>query len=195
VPSRAEGRFLTGDHARGGSEISGIEFHCKHCNKLVRAPREAGGKRGKCPYCKQSVYIPTPPDEREEIPLAPLDQEDEHRRKRLEAESLSIERALLRERREPPETGPRAGSGETAMPPPRGEGSEDVEALVLSFVKAMRDSKLREADDICIRLRTEPESARDHVQRLLVDEIPPAGLETLPPALFKGFLRTLLDRL
>jgi hypothetical protein len=29
----------------------------------------------------------------------------------------------------------------------------------------------------------------------MVDEIPPSGLEDLPPALYKGFLKSLLDRL
>ncbi|MHC4064839.1 MAG: hypothetical protein ACYSUQ_02630 [Planctomycetota bacterium] len=174
-----------------------IEFHCTHCTKLIRAPREHGGKRGKCPYCKQSVYVPTAPDELDEIPLAPMDQDDEQRRKELEAESQRVQRALLGERGEPPpESGRRSQSGaETAMPPPRPGDGQEIAPLVLNYVTAMRDSNLDEADRICLSLRAQADAARNHVQRLLVDELPPPGLEGFPPALFKGFLRTLLDRL
>ena len=37
-----------------------IEIHCDHCGKLIKAPDDAGGQRGKCPYCHQSVYVPAP---------------------------------------------------------------------------------------------------------------------------------------
>ncbi len=167
----------------------GIEFHCHHCNKLVRAPREHGGKRGKCPYCKQSVYVPSAPEERQEISLAPLDQDAERRRKELEAESLRVQKALAGEQGDP------GGGAEMAMPPPAAQGGADIESLVLRFVEAMRDSKLDEAERIWSGLRARPKQARNHVQRLLVDEIPPPGLEELPPALLKGFLRKLLTRL
>jgi len=176
----------------------GIEFHCKHCNKLIRAPREHGGKRGRCPYCKQSVYVPRPPDEVEEIPVAPLDQGEEQRRKQLDAESLRVERALLHEQREPPETGrPGAsgGAGETAMPLPRVSGSADVAATVILFVKAMRASDLDQAERLAGSLRSQSAAVREHVQRLTVDDIPPPELAGISPALLKGFLRTLLDRM
>ena len=40
-----------------------IELHCPQCEKLIRAPDNAGGKYGKCPYCETKVYIPAPPGE------------------------------------------------------------------------------------------------------------------------------------
>lgn len=35
-----------------------IEFICKGCNKLVRTPATAAGKKGKCPHCDAVVRIP-----------------------------------------------------------------------------------------------------------------------------------------
>ena len=56
-----------------------IQLHCPRCGKLIKAPDNAGGKHGKCPYCKESVYVPMPADEVEEIGLAPVDEEAERR--------------------------------------------------------------------------------------------------------------------
>ena len=37
-----------------------ITFQCEHCHKEIQAPDESGGKRGKCPFCQQSTYVPSP---------------------------------------------------------------------------------------------------------------------------------------
>ena len=65
-----------------------IELHCPQCQKLIRAPDGAGGKRGKCPFCGSMVYIPTPPDEGEEIGLAPIDPDEERRAEELRKEAI-----------------------------------------------------------------------------------------------------------
>ncbi len=175
-----------------------IEFHCSHCNKQIRAPRDAGGRRGKCPYCKQSVYIPTHPDDTEEIGLAPLDQGEEAQRRQMTEESLRVQAELAHESREPPETGkPVPIEGGLGVPPPPSLSGKavNVDKAVVRYVNAMRASRLEEAEQVCALLKTDAGRAREHIQRLMVDEIPPAGTETIPPALFKGFLKTLLDRL
>ncbi|MCP4249531.1 MAG: hypothetical protein GY778_21015 [bacterium] len=180
----------------------GIEFHCSHCTKLIRAPSAHGGKRGKCPYCKQSVYVPSAPEELEEIPLAPVDEGDEQRRQRLAEEARQLQAALNREKAEPQETrrpgdaAAATGGAETAMPLPREAIDEaEIETMAADYVRAMQASQLEEADGVAERLRTHAASARQHVQRMMLDELPPPGLEGIPPALFKGFLRTLLERL
>jgi len=71
-----------------------IELHCPECQKLIRAPDSAGGKRGKCPYCKRTVYIPSPPDETEEIALAPLDDEEVKREAALRKEAIQYAAAV-----------------------------------------------------------------------------------------------------
>ena len=37
-----------------------IRFACEHCGKPVRVPEAAGGKKGRCPFCKAVVDIPPP---------------------------------------------------------------------------------------------------------------------------------------
>jgi len=80
-----------------------IKFHCENCGHKVQAPDEHGGKRGKCPFCDQSIYIPSAPQENSEIPLAPLSDEDEQTREserrdaaamRLELERMAEDRTL-----------------------------------------------------------------------------------------------------
>jgi hypothetical protein len=174
-----------------------IDLHCNHCGKHIRAPDEAGGKHGKCPYCKQDVYVPMPAAEIEEIPLAPLDGERQRREQELSDEDRRYQAAISHEDREPPEKPGRGGSAgtETAMPLPRPDDVIDVPGLVVRYVLAMTDSKLDQADRIAAKLEDASDKARDEVQRLMVDELPPAGLGGVPPAVYKGFLKTLLGRL
>ena len=57
-----------------------IAFHCTHCNKKIEAQDTAGGKWGKCPSCHNKVYIPGLETE-EEIDLAPIDTNEEQKKK------------------------------------------------------------------------------------------------------------------
>jgi DNA-directed RNA polymerase subunit RPC12/RpoP len=167
-----------------------VEFHCGNCGRLVRAPRESAGQRGKCPYCKQSIYIPSPPDELEEIPLAPVDEEDLRRRDALDREA---ERMLADVDR----AGdlPEGDAGPASEPRRRGSDDVDLEGLVISAVQALRKSDLDRADRLLGRLREHRDRSLDYVQAMMLDEIPPSELEDCPPALYKGFLRTILQRL
>ena len=47
-----------------------IRFVCKHCDKPVRVPDAFGGKKGRCPFCKELVAIP-PAGPAETPPPAP----------------------------------------------------------------------------------------------------------------------------
>ena len=40
-----------------------IEFHCPHCDKLLKTPDDKAGVRANCPGCGQSVTIPDPAHE------------------------------------------------------------------------------------------------------------------------------------
>src|SRR5262245_53414584 len=96
-----------------------VEFHCEHCSKLVKAPSEAAGRKGKCPHCGGVCYIPMPADEIEELPLAPLDESDERRRQREMKEATDLQHRLLRERVAPGDTGPSARGGAAKASPSR----------------------------------------------------------------------------
>lgn len=172
-----------------------IEFHCNHCDKLVRAPDAAGGKRGKCPYCKQSVYVPMPAGEVDEIPLAPLDDVSDAERARLDAEADALNEALRREREvpgEPKGQNPMRGSG-VARPEPR--TPIDIEPKIVEYVLALKDAQLDQAQALVPEIRRSGEDAKEIVQRLMLDEMPPPGLEGVPTPVLHGFLRKLLDQL
>jgi phage FluMu protein Com len=171
-----------------------IELHCPQCQKLIRAPDEAGGRRGKCPYCKNSVYIPTPSDEVEEIALAPLDEDEERRAKEERRDSLRHYAAVDKAKDSKLPAGEAAASADG--PPPVSPVGEVVDVAVETetYIFAMRDSKLEAAEAAATRLKRVGPRARDYVQGLLVDEMPPQ-YENVPAPVVQGFLKALLSRL
>ena len=174
----------------------GIELHCTHCNKLIRAPDTHGGKRGKCPYCKGSVYVPMPPSEGEQIDLAPIDDAEERRRQQLDADARRLATDLAHDDQAPPESRGSARRGaEQPSTSSQPDPDMDLGALVIGFVQAMQGSLLNEAAQIVAELKPHAPKVRGLVQGLMVDEMPPANLGNIPPGLYKGFLRTLLERL
>lgn len=159
-----------------------IEIHCPKCQKLIRAPDDAGGRHGKCPFCKGQVYIPMPTSDDDVIALAPLDPEDAKREEELRAESTRYVASLGREIKNSqgsdlPETSP-------------GDLNADVEAFVL----AMHKSQLEKAEAAVSRLKRAGSPAGDHIRALLKAKEPPA-LGKIPPPLAQAFLKNLLDRI
>ncbi|MGB2987225.1 MAG: hypothetical protein WBE26_15250, partial [Phycisphaerae bacterium] len=120
-----------------------IELHCPQCQKLIRAPDTAGGKHGKCPYCGEKVYIPMPPDESEEIALAPIDEEEERRAEELRREATQYAAAVDKATESDAVADDATASADLSQAP--GE-VVDLGAEVEDFIIAMRDSKLDEAD-------------------------------------------------
>jgi DNA-directed RNA polymerase subunit RPC12/RpoP len=170
-----------------------IQLHCPLCGKLIKAPDDAGGKRGKCPYCEGKVYIPSAPSDEEEIGIAPLDEEAERQAQELADEAAEYAASLSRE------TGsPRDGGGKIKDRPPSTSVTPgevvDVPQLVEKFVTAMRDSKLEQADRCVSQLARAGQRARDYVEGVMLDEMAPS-FEGVPPAVQKGFLKALLERL
>ena len=169
-----------------------IEFHCSHCGKLVRAPDTAGGRRGRCPYCEQSVYIPTPLGPEDEVPLAPEDSGPDPE----ERAAAEIDRQLQREMRSAPEGAvPEPSAPETALPDIPVASGEDVETQVFDFIRAMSESNLPRADEIAAGLARSQREAIEVIERLSMDAVPPPELGNLPPAVYQGFLRTLRNRI
>lgn len=192
-----------------------IEFHCDHCGKLIRADDEHGGRRGRCPYCRQSVYIPSAAGPVEPLPIAPPDSAEERERQRLLRETRELERQLLHERQIPGEEPPSVagtGRGRTGAargrPEPIGSGAErggplgpsstaepqsltraEIEELVVGYARCMADGRLSEAEQRLPAIRRYMRQADDIMQRLVVDQIPHPQLADVPrpvlAALFK----------
>ena len=175
-----------------------IQLHCPKCGKLIKAPDDAGGRHGKCPYCKESVYVPMPADESEEIGLAPIDEEAQRRAEQERRASLDYVASISQGRDARPEDmGDAPGTNtqenvDVGVLPPG--GLVDVASEVELFILAMRDSKLDEAEQVAARLVQAGPRAQDYVHNLINNEaIVP--VENVPPPVVQGFLRTLLERL
>ena len=173
-----------------------IELHCPKCMKLIRAPDNAGGRHGKCPYCEAVVYVPMPENLVEEIPLAPIDQEDERREEELRRETARYAASLDKERDNPRGSAEGAVSRSAGAPRPQEVPGEviDIPANVEQFVQAMGDSKLDDADRVVARLKRTGARARDYVEGLLLDPTP-SPIGSLPKPLVQGFLKALVQRL
>jgi hypothetical protein len=93
-----------------------IKFNCEKCGRKVQAPDEAGGRRGQCPFCHDSIYIPAPPEQVEEIPLAPLPEDDLKREKEMQREANEYKLLFDREsHKEIPEPEDKPSTGEQPL--------------------------------------------------------------------------------
>ena len=163
-----------------------IQFECEHCRKEIQAPDAAGGKRGKCPFCGTSNYIPAPVKEDDAIPLAPVDEEDERRRQREVENLLRQERDLLAETGGLP-ADPREQRDDEAKP--------ELRDLVVKYCQDMHAGRLPRAEAQAQMLQKQPAQALQTVQDFMSGrEIDPA-LATMPGGLLQGFLRQLKQQL
>ena len=164
-----------------------ITFRCEHCHRDVTAPDGAGGKRGKCPYCQKSAYIPAPVDEADLPALAPIDAEDE---RRLQAEAKALwqqDLALLDSGDEASESPPLEQREDLAP--------EDLHHFAINYCLDMAGSNLDRALAHVARLREFGPLGRQAVDDLLADEILDEALASLPEPLARGFLRQLREEL
>ncbi len=166
-----------------------IEFHCDHCGHLVRTADENAGKRGKCPRCHQSVYIPTPREQIKPLGLAPVDEAVEREQQRLDEESRDVARRLRDEQQAPPETyqtntGPENVGADLSL-------GGDMETLIVEYALAMAGGQLNEAEEYARTIRANPERAQETIDRISADELPPERLANIPRPVLMGFLKQL----
>ena len=70
----------------------------------------------------------------------------------------------------------------------------DIHKEIELYVVAMRDSKLEKADQIVARLKSTGKRAKDHVEGMMLDQMP-LNIPNVPAPLLNGFLKTLSERL
>ena len=161
-----------------------IEVHCPQCQKSIKAPDNAGGKHGKCPYCKAAVYIPNPHDEIEILSITPIDEEEARRDAELRHESAQFAATIGHA------TEDTAASEEEH---PQAKFME-VESDVETYVKAMHTSKLEDAQSAMARLKIGGKRSRKYINEMLeVGAELPFG--DVPNPLALGFLRKLLKKI
>lgn len=186
-----------------------IKLHCEHCGASIQAPREMAGRMSKCPACGNSVYVPTPENEIEELPLAPEDVSDLRKEAQLQAERRKLDTLLAREQaagigaeegrssgRAGAEltgagrSGGRAGVGDGAP-----SGGSRTEAALNRYLAAMRDSDFETAERAIATLKLQPRTTQELIDRLAADPVPPLEMAAVPPGVFQGFLKNLRSRL
>ncbi len=168
-----------------------LNVRCEHCGKPFEVPREQAGQQGKCPVCGNSVYVKTPDEELQELPLAPEDNDALRRERQLEEQRRQLDR-MLRGEQETAEPKQKPVHPATAIPR---RPKASVESVVLAYLTAMRDSNLEKAEECLQMLRTRAEDARNVVDRLISDQLPPQQLANVPPGVYQGFLKSLSHQL
>ncbi len=163
-----------------------ISFRCEHCGKRVNAPDSAAGKRGKCPYCKQGNYIPSPEAAEEDIPLAPIDQQQE---KELEEKSRLLqqqEKDLLAD----------SGKGEQ-FPLEHKEdlSSQDLHHFVVNYCLDMAESNLERARTHVEKLKKFSHTGVEAVEDFADGKAAEPALKRIPDKVLKGFLKHLREEL
>ena len=161
-----------------------IQFRCEHCGKKVEAPDSAGGKRGRCPSCKQSNYIPGSVSDDELYDLAP-ESEADRQRTRKEAEAL---------RRQ--EEGLLAEMGDREAPPVPLEHRQDLTAedlhhLVVNYCLDLATNKLDRAQTYVAELRKFPRLGFETVDDFLSGKALEPALDAIPAKILQGFLKQL----
>ncbi len=164
------------------------------------------GRTSKCPACGNAVYVATPEDELEELPLAPEDSLDLRKEQQLMAERRRLDSLLARESDAGTDEGRSAGRMGAAASPGRpaatgraggdtASGSSRVEAALSRYLVAMRDSDFDNAERALATLRMQPRTTQELLDRMVADPVPPPEMAKVPPAVYQGFLKTLRSRL
>ena len=163
-----------------------LTFKCEHCHKKVSAPDSAGGKWGQCPYCKGSAYIPMPVSDDEILDLAPIDDEEEQNRRKLESELWAQERDLIAQ------TG-----GADPMPLSERDdlSSEDLHHFVINYCIDMAAGNLDRAQKHADELKQFARLGAEAVKYFQIVQGSEPALANIPPPVVQGFLEELIGKI
>ena len=164
-----------------------VVFHCDHCGKKVEAQDSAAGKWAKCPACHNKIYVPDVKED-EELKLAPIDESEEERRKRLMAETYELTQDILLEREVP-----------LGVPVPnRYSSAADEKELTKNIIiclRQMADGDLDEAQQTSALIAPHRLRAVKILDRIAVSEIPEPELADVPQHVLSGLIRDLRTRI
>ena len=164
-----------------------ITFHCDHCGKKIEAQDNAGGKWGKCPACHNKLYVPNL-DSDEEIKLAPIDESDEERKKRLMDETHKLTQDILQEREVP-------NSPAGAHTPTSEMSDKELTKNIIIYLRQMADGELDEAQKAADLIAPYGPQAIEILDRIALSEIPEPELADVPQQVLSGLIRNLRTRI
>jgi hypothetical protein len=172
-----------------------IVFHCEHCGKKIEAQDNAGGKRGKCPACHNTIYVPSHVENEEPLHLAPLDEQDENQRSRLLSETYQLTQNILEERalpEESTETTHKEGDSDLSyLTPLPSMDAKELKQHIVQYLRLMADGKLDEAAQIALFIVPQGDLATGILDSIALSEMPEPELSHLPPHILSGLIRTL----
>ena len=171
----------------------GISFHCELCGKKIEAPDTAGGKWGKCPACHNKVYVPanTPPDD--EFRLAPIDTEEERRRKKMAAEVDRLREKILDEK-DVPEEGV-VPKDQPAAPEPGDLSNAELTTFIISYLRQMADGELDLAEQTAKTILSNGQNAIRPLEKIALSEIPEPEIADIPQQVLSGLIKSLRNRI
>ncbi|HEY5505351.1 MAG TPA: hypothetical protein VIK28_09345 [Sedimentisphaerales bacterium] len=171
----------------------GISFHCELCGKKIEAPDTAGGKWGKCPACHNKVYVPanTPPDD--ELRLAPIDTEEERRRKKMAAEVDRLREKILDEK-DVPEEGV-VPKDQPAAPEPGDLSNAELTTFIISYLRQMADGELDLAEQTAKTILSNGQNAIRPLEKIALSEIPEPEIADIPQQVLSGLIKSLRNRI
>jgi hypothetical protein len=164
-----------------------IIFHCEHCGKKIEAPDSAAGKWGSCPGCHTRIYVPSPEAD-EELKLAPIDESDIAKQKRLMAEANRLAAELLREQREP-------GEISDATASVLGTTDKDLTEKIITYLLQMANGELNEARQTATLIIPYSRQAVKILDKMALSEIPEPELSGIPQQVLSGLIKSLRTRM
>jgi hypothetical protein len=163
-----------------------IMFHCDYCGKKIEAQDSASGKWGKCPSCHNRVYVPNLNID-DDLKLAPVDEEEEAKKKQLMAETYRLNQDILQERDTPNE------GGIAGMSAPKISDKELTKNIIV-YLRQMADGDLGQANET-IRVITPYRQAKKILDKIALSEIPEPELADVAPQVLAGLIRTLRSKI
>lgn len=148
---------------------------------------------GKCPYCKQQCYVPSPRDEIEEIPLAPIDHDQQRKEEQLAWEDAKLRERLLEETEVPGERPAASGADGPEIPRELGDESSEltVEEMIQLYILHMVRGRLGEAESVARRIAARGPKVLDVIDDAATVDLVHPELADVPTNVIAGFFRRL----
>lgn len=167
-----------------------ISFHCESCKQKIKAPDNAGGKWGNCPYCKHRCYIPLPKtDDEPELKLVPLDESEETQMKGLMAETKNLTQEILSESAMPEEEPTAAVGGSRTA-----KEKEVIKECIL-YLRQMADGELAAAEYTFSQLKKNKKPALRILSSMARADRPEPELADLSDGILQGLIRDISTKL
>lgn len=163
-----------------------ITFHCVHCDNKIIAKDESGGKWGICPVCHNKIYIPDLNADIDDLKLAPVDEEEERKKRELMAETYQITRDILLERENPVGK----GVGYSAL-----IDDKTLQARIISYLRKVREGKLTDAEELEKQITTHGQQSLRLLDKIASSEIPESELADIPRAVLLTLVRNLRSKI